>query len=164
MKNFILYIVLLFSTLCFPQKTLSKLLKQLNTESIPYITVETLANKKDSLIILDSREQKEYNVSHLKNAMYVGYDHFNLLKTTNQLKNKQQTIVVYCSLGIRSEDIAEKLKKAGYSNVFNLYGGIFEWKNQGFPVFDMHNTETEKVHAYSKVWSKWLMKGEKVFD
>jgi len=33
---------------------------------------------------------------------------------------------VYCSLGIRSEVIAKKLKKAGYTNVFNLYGGIFE--------------------------------------
>ena len=72
-------------------------------------------------------------------------------------------IVVYCSLGIRSEKISEKLKAEGYSNVRNLYGGIFEWKNKGFEVFDSEGKETEKVHAYSKSWSKWLKNGEKIY-
>ena len=72
--------------------------------------------------------------------------------------------MVYCSLGVRSEDIAEKLKKAGYTAVFNLYGGIFEWKNKGFSVVDLQNKETQKVHAYSKNWGKWLLKGEKIYD
>jgi len=164
MKKLILYLFIAFSTVGFSQKTLSTLLKKHNTERIPYMTVDMLVENNNTIAILDAREQNEYNVSHLKNAVFVGYNHFNLAKTTKQLTNKQQPIVVYCSLGIRSEDIAEKLKKAGYTDVFNLYGGIFEWKNKGFSVFNLQNKETQKVHAYSKNWGKWLLKGEKIYD
>jgi len=40
--------------------------------------------------------------------------------------------------------------KAGYTNVSNLYGGIFEWVNQGNNVVDDNNRITPKVHAYGK--------------
>ena len=40
-------------------------------------------------------------------------------------------IIVYCSIGVRSEDIGEKLKELGYTKILNLYGGIFDWKNKG---------------------------------
>ena len=80
-----------------------------------------------------------------------------------KIEDKNSELVVYCSLGIRSESIASKLKKAGYSNVFNLYGGIFEWKNNGFTVYNLENIETENIHAYSKDWGIWLKKGKKVF-
>lgn len=164
MKKLILFLFIGFYAVGYSQKTLSTLLKQHNTGHIPYMTVEMLSKKNDNIAILDAREQNEYNVSHLKNAIFVGYNHFNLAKTSQQLTNKQQPIVVYCSLGVRSEDIADKLKKAGYTAVFNLYGGIFEWKNKGFSVVDLQNKETQKVHAYSKNWGKWLLKGEKIYD
>ena len=148
----------------FSQKKLSKLLNELNNESIPYITVSELAIRKSEAILLDSRELEEYKISHLKDAIYVGYDDFKIKKTIKQLNSKEQTIVVYCSLGIRSEDIAEKLKKAGYLNVYNLYGGIFEWKNKDFKVYDSKEVETEKVHTFNEEWSKWLKKGVKIYD
>ena len=137
MKNLILYISIIFCSLGFSQESLSEVLDKYNSESIPYISSSDLSELKKDMILLDARELKEYKVSHLKNAVFVGYDNFKLKKTTKQLKDKQQTIVVYCSLGIRSEDIAEKLKKAGYTNVYNLYGGIFEWKNNNFSVFNI---------------------------
>ena len=80
------------------------------------------------------------------------------------MADKNATIIVYCSVGIRSEDIAEKLQKAGYKNVFNLFGGIFEWKNKQNVVVDTNNNPTEKVHTFSKEWSKWLKKGIKVYE
>lgn len=77
---------------------------------------------------------------------------------------KGSEIIVYCSIGKRSEKITQKLTKAGYSNVSNLYGGIFEWVNQGNNVVDLNNKNTNKVHAYSRFWGHWLDKGEKVFN
>ena len=71
---------------------------------------------------------------------------------------------MYCSLGVRSEDIGEQLKKAGYTNVFNLYGGIFEWKNKGFSVYNNDETLTENVHVCNAYWSQWLLKGNKIYD
>ena len=165
MKKHITFIIALFSVvqISFSQKTLEDLLNKHNTHSIPYISVEELATSKTQAIILDAREFEEYQVSHLKNAVFVGFNSFNLQQTTLQLNNKEQTIVVYCSLGIRSEVIAENLKKAGYVNVLNLYGGIFEWKNQGFDIYNSSEIKTEKIHAYSRKWSHWLNSGQKVF-
>ncbi len=146
------------------QDSLQTLLKKYNTEQIPYIQVAELVRDSTDVILLDSREPREFKVSHLKNAVCVGYDRFDLAKTLNMLpKDKRSKIVVYCSLGIRSEDIAEQLYKAGYTNVFNLYGGIFEWKNQGNPVFDARAKLTEKVHTFNKTWGQWLQKGKKVY-
>ena len=127
------------------------------------MSVETLALPKTSAIILDAREQKEFNTSHIKNAIYVGYNKFSLKNTLKLLpENKATKIVVYCSLGIRSEVVANKLIKAGYTNVYNLYGGIFEWKNANFTVVDTLGKPTEKVHTFNKKWAKWLQKGVKI--
>ncbi|MDX8552134.1 rhodanese-like domain-containing protein [Tenacibaculum sp. 1B UA] len=171
MKNLI-FLIFLMSVNSFSQKNLEQLLKKHNTESVPYISISELQKKMpfdsaqgNGIIILDAREPKEFEVSHIKNAMCVGYNFFNLENTLKKLpKNKNTKIVVYCSLGIRSEDIAEKLRKENYTNVFNLYGGIFKWKNKGNTIVNLQNKPTEKVHAFNKEWSKWLHKGEKIYE
>jgi rhodanese-related sulfurtransferase len=158
-----IYILAVLCSVSLSGQSLKKLLKKHNTESVAYASV-AFVKANSSFVLLDAREQKEYDVSHLKNAIQVGYDHFDLAKTTSKLTDKNATIVVYCSVGIRSEDIAEKLQKAGYKNVFNLYGGIFEWKNKQNIVVDSLNNPTEKIHTFSKEWSTWLKKGIKVYE
>ena len=94
----------------------------------------------------------------------MGFDDFDMAATLEKLpEDKTTAIVVYCSLGIRSEKIAKRIKDKGYTNVYNLYGGIFEWKNNNFQVQDTLGKTTEKVHAFNKSWGKWLKKGEKVY-
>lgn len=164
MKNIILYIFIFSSTFGFSQKDISKLLKEYNIESIPYISVGKLNAQKATVILLDSREQKEYKTSHLNNAIHIGYDHFKIDSVLKKIPNKNSKIVVYCSLGIRSETIADSLKKAGYKNVENLYGGIFEWKNNNLPVYNSEEKETDSIHIFSKEWGKWLKNGIKIYD
>ncbi|AOW17414.1 rhodanese [Polaribacter vadi] len=160
----ILILFLVVSSTTFGQKKLDKLLDKWNTRNVPYISVETLAMPKTDAILLDAREENEFNISHLENAICVGYDNFKIKETIAKLpKDKNAKIVVYCSLGIRSETVAHKLIKEGYTNVYNLYGGIFEWKNADFKVIDTLGKSTEKVHTFNKSWSKWLKKGEKVY-
>ena len=72
-------------------------------------------------------------------------------------------IVVYCSIGYRSEKIGKKIKNLGFSRVYNLYGGIFEWSNRAYPLIDNQKKKTIKVHGYNQDWGKWLSRGEKVF-
>ncbi|RBW59276.1 rhodanese-like domain-containing protein [Tenacibaculum sp. E3R01] len=174
MKNLIYIFLFSLAFSVNAQKNLNELLKKFNTENIPYITSNDLnkliqqsiisTQNNDQIILLDSREPKEYKVSHINNAICVGYDHFNIKETIKKLPvNKNTKIIVYCSLGIRSEDIAEKLKKIGYTNIYNLYGGIFEWKNQGNQVVNKQQNTTEKIHTFNKEWSKWLLKGEKIY-
>lgn len=145
------------------QNSVEELLHHYNTKNIPYITVQELAMPKTKVILFDAREEHEFNISHLKNAIFIGHKHFSIDSVLNKVPNKNETIVVYCSIGVRSETIAYKLKKAGYKSVFNLYGGIFEWKNHNLPVYNSKEKETDSVHVYSAVWERWLKNGYKVF-
>lgn len=163
MKHIIYIGICLIAFQVEAQETLSELLKLHNDRGVPYISVQELAMPSNNAIILDTREPKEYAVSSLKNAICVGYDFFDLKTVTDTIKDKNQPIVVYCSLGIRSETIGEKLKAAGYTNVKNLYGGIFEWKNNDFDVYNSKEAATDSVHAFSEDWSKWLKKGIKIY-
>ncbi|MFY9243357.1 MAG: rhodanese-like domain-containing protein [Polaribacter sp.] len=161
----ILLLFLVVSSATFGQKKLDQLLEKWNKRNVPYMSAETLALPKTDAILLDAREEKEFKVSHLENAICVGYDNFKIKETLEKLpKDKSTKIVVYCSLGIRSETVAYKLIQEGYTNVYNLYGGIFEWKNNNFQVVDTLGKTTENVHTFNKSWSKWLKKGEKVYD
>ncbi len=111
-----------------------------------------------NVLILDARERSEYDVSHLPNAVFIGYNTFE--KNALDGIPKDKSIVVYCSIGYRSEKVGEKLKKMGYAKVFNLYGSIFEWLNQGYSVVDKNGQPTTKVHTYNKVWSRWVEDGK----
>lgn len=163
MKNSLLILFLLSNIFVFSQDELSDLLKKHNTHSVPYISVQELAMPATKAIIIDARELEEFEVSHIKNAIHVGYTNFNIEEFQQKITNTSQAIVVYCSLGIRSEKIGEKLKKAGYSNVLNLYGGIFEWKNKNFEVYNIFNKQTDSIHAYNESWSGYLKNGIKVY-
>jgi len=160
MKYF--FCLLFFSSISFAQSPIDNLLTRYNKKLVPYITIKEFKELKNP-IILDTREEKEFNVSHIENAYCVGYDKFNSKIIKEKYKNFNDTIVVYCSVGIRSETIGAKLKKMGYKNVYNLYGGIFEWKNKNEIVVDNNQTPTENVHAFSKEWSKYLIKGKKIY-
>ncbi len=139
----------------------NNLLKLMLNHDVREITVPE-AIKRNNVVYVDAREKREYEVSHLKNAVFVGYDDFNLSRLSNIPKGKE--IIVYCSIGKRSEKITKELMKAGYGNVSNLYGGIFEWVNTGNGVVDMNDKATDKVHAYGKFWGRWLDKGVKVYN
>ncbi len=122
--------------------------------SAPVIDVKLAYRDQAKYVFLDARELKEYNVSHIPKARYVGYDNFD--KNTIKDVDKTKPIIVYCSIGYRSEKIATKLRKLGYVNVFNLYGSIFEWANLGYPLHNISEAPTVNVHTYNKSWSQWV--------
>ena len=157
-------IVLIISLLLFSCTgiTIDGVLQKYNEETVPYISVEELTVDENS-VILDTREKEEFDVSRIPGAIWVGYEEFDVDQVSSQLTSANTPIVVYCSVGVRSEDIGEKLLKAGYSNVRNLYGGIFQWKNSGHIVVDSTASTTENVHAYSKYWGRLLTEANKVY-
>lgn len=122
---------------------------------VPAMDVDSLRKMQTGQIfLLDAREPGEYAVSHIKGAVNSGYDHFD--KSLLNGLDKSRPIVVYCSIGYRSEKIAQKLKKAGFTNVSNLYGSIFEWINRGYPVVDASGKSTPRIHTYNKKWGRWV--------
>lgn len=121
--------------------------------SVPLISVHDL-NEKKNIQLLDARELIEFEVSHIPNAKYIGYKSLN--EATLRQLNKNEPVVIYCSIGYRSEKIGEKLIKLGYKKVYNLYGSIFEWANAGLPLVDVNNKPTKNIHVYDKSWGKWM--------
>lgn len=163
-KLIISLVFLLALNLSFSQPSVDDVFKKYTKGTVEIVSVEDLAITSNSVLLLDAREPNEYRVSHLKNALHVGYNKFNIQQIIQQTPNKNQEIVVYCSIGVRSETIGNALKKAGYTNVKNLYGGIFEWKNKNYAVVNLQGRETDSIHAYSKEWGKWLQKGIKIYE
>lgn len=135
-------------------------LKTLYKNTVPIASMAE-AETWNSAILLDTREPNEFEVSHIPYAKCVGYDDFEMSSLGGI--SKQDTLIVYCSVGYRSERIGEKLQEAGYKHVYNLYGGIFNWKNHDGKLVTNSNEPTEKVHTYNKSWSRFLKKGEKVY-
>ncbi len=141
--------------------TYRALLNTLYKKDVPLVSCDKASQMTDALF-LDARAYEEFKVSHIPAARWVGYEEFTLDTVRNIDKN--QPIVIYCSVGVRSEQIGRKLLDAGFTDVQNLYGSLFEWVNQDYPIVDMKGRPTQKVHAYSRAWGVWLNKGEKVYE
>lgn len=164
MKNTLFILALLISTsLSFGQSTeYKKMLNQyyngFTTMSIADVLKHVKA--KDAYLI-DVREKNEFNVSHIENATRVtpGSTSIKQFKDVD----KSTLIIVYCSVGARSQTYGELLLKKGFTNVVNMYGGMFHWANSGYPMIDPEGKSTQKIHGYNKEWGKWVTKGTVVY-
>ena len=162
MRIFLFFLVLITSTAFGQSAEYEKMLKPYYND-FPTITCSKASRltTTSNVYFLDTREQKEFDVSHIKGAQCVGYDNFKM--SSIRSIPKDATIIVYCSIGARSQTIGEKLVKAGYKNVSNLYGGFFQWSNSGLPKYTSDDKMTQKIHGYSKEWGKWITKGVVVY-
>lgn len=124
---------------------------------VPQLTTRQLADLLDmdraSVVLLDARSPEEYEVGHLAGAVPAG----SLRAALDALSGlpPERTVVVYCSVGYRSSQLAERLRERGMANVFNLEGSIFRWANEGRPVYRGTERVTE-VHPYDEDWGRLL--------
>ncbi|MCX2745716.1 rhodanese-like domain-containing protein [Mangrovivirga sp. M17] len=137
------------------------LLKTMLDHSVEEINVDEALRRPDA-VFLDTRSFDEYAVSHIPASKWIGFEEFDIEKVSDL--EKSTPIIVYCSIGYRSEKITEKLVEAGFTNIYNLYGGIFEWVNRSYPIVDSYGNPTDQIHAYSRKWGVWLSKGEKIYQ
>ncbi|MBR7951934.1 rhodanese-like domain-containing protein [Microvirga sp. STR05] len=148
-----------------PSSAYAQLLRTLYRGTVPLVQptqlAATLHSNPSSVLLLDTRTPAEYRVSHLQGARFVDFNTFEQAEFAELPRDR--TVVVYCSVGYRSERVGERLKALGFRDVRNLYGGIFQWVNDGHPVYNRQGL-TQDVHPYSALWSTWLTKGRKVYQ
>jgi len=104
-------------------------------------------------VLLDVRTKDEWNVSHLLGGRRVDPDA--PIEKANSSISKQTPIVTYCAVGYRSAALAAKLREAGFTNVRNLEGSIFQWANEHRPLV-RDNRPVTTVHPYSSLWGRLL--------
>ena len=104
-------------------------------------------------IFLDAREPAEYLVSHLPGAIYLGFRDPDFEALTGL--DRSTPLVVYCTVGYRSERVAGKLRERGFNRVYNLYGSLYAWKLVGLPLVDASGP-TDRLHTYNRKWGSFI--------
>lgn len=101
-------------------------------------------------LLLDARAPHEFAVSQLRGARNDAQ-----IEAALQDYPKDQPIVSYCSVGYRSSVLSEKLMQRGFTKVYNLEGSIFQWANEGRPVYKGEQI-VRQVHPYDVKWGQML--------
>ena len=93
---------------------------------IPQDEAKRIMDEESDYIIVDAREQSEYDEGHIKGAIVIPYTEIEQ-KAEEMLPDKEQLILVYCRSGRRSKIAAQSLANMGYTNV-KEFGGIIDWQ------------------------------------
>ena len=116
-------------------------------------------------MLFDVREKDEYAVSHLLGAVQIDPDLTGeeFLATYGDLLSNQKRAVFYCSVGVRSSEMAIRVRNAmgtsEASNLHNLQGGIFRWHNESLPLAKGAKS-TDFVHPYNWRWGKLVNRSD----
>ena len=89
---------------------------------------EAVAMMTSDVVILDVRTQEEFDGGHIKNAVLLP-DYEISEKAESVLADRNQTILIYCRTGRRSELAAKELVGMGYTSVYD-FGGIVDWTGE----------------------------------
>ncbi|MGE5644707.1 MAG: rhodanese-like domain-containing protein [Acidobacteriota bacterium] len=94
---------------------------------------QALRSQTPAPVVVDVREDNEWNQSRIPGAIHVGRG---VLEPAIETKvpEKSAAVIVYCRSGGRSAVAADVLQKMGYTNVRSLAGGITAYQAAGLPV------------------------------
>jgi len=87
----------------------------------------------DAFVLIDVREQNEWDKGHLPNALHLGKG---IIERDIEavVPDENTPIALYCGGGFRSALAAVNLMEMGYSNVTSVEGGFRDWNAKGYPV------------------------------
>ena len=128
MKKTFLIITLLFCILltsCGNDTNKTNKGENVMYEQITAENAKTIMNSGEEYIILDVREQDEFDAGHIPGAILLPYTEIED-KSEEMFPDKDKQILVYCRSGRRSKIAADSLSKLGYTNI-KEFGGIIDW-------------------------------------
>ena len=81
-------------------------------------------------IILDVRTPEEFSEGYIGNATNLNIYDANTFMSKIQSYNKENSYYLYCKSGARSAQACQIMSQLGFNNVYNLFGGITNWKGE----------------------------------
>jgi len=95
--------------------------------------VKSRLERGDKFILIDVREESEYQKDHIPGAIHMGKGVIER-DIEQKVPNANAELVLYCGGGFRSALAADNLRKMGYTNVISMDGGIRGWREKGYPL------------------------------
>ena len=122
---FVLFLVASISSCTSQQKKVTD-----TNVVVEVVGTEVFEMIEKSAQLIDVRTPEEYSEGYIKHAKNINFYDDNFMEKMSAL-NKESPVYVYCKLGGRSGKAAKKLKEAGFTKVYDLDGGILQWKEKG---------------------------------
>jgi parallel beta-helix repeat protein len=110
-------------------------------------TAKNMICSNPSLIILDVRNQSEYDAGHIRNAKLIPL--YQLAGRLDEL-NKTDETLVYCKAGGRSATASQLLADNNFSHVYNILGGFDVWNTTGYPYYVKYSSIQEAINGASE--------------
>lgn len=110
-------------------------------------TAKTMIDGDVSLVVLDVRNQTEYDAGHIRNAKLIPL--YELQGRLGEL-NKTDDILVYCKAGGRSAQASQILVSNGFLHVYNVLGGFDAWSEIGYPYYVKYSSIQEAIDSASE--------------
>jgi rhodanese-related sulfurtransferase len=82
--------------------------------------------KSSKIQLIDVRTPNEFRSNKIKGARNINFHSRNFIEDIKKL-DKNRPVLVYCKSGFRSRRAAKKLAKLGFTEIYDLKGGIMRW-------------------------------------
>lgn len=104
------------------------MIKEMNVQEL-----KAKMDRKENFILIDCREQDEWDAGRLPQAIFIPLSQFDELHAQH-LPDTDAEIIIQCRSGKRSLNACMILQGEGYTNLTNLTGGILAWEEQNYEV------------------------------
>lgn len=111
-------------------ETKIQIIKNITPEEAYILIQENKDNP--NFVILDVRTPEEFLGEYIENAVNLDYYSDTFRNDLDKL-DKNRTYLIYCKSGRRSENALNIMKEQDFREVYNMLGGIIEWKSKGLP-------------------------------
>ena len=99
-------------------------------QQITPLELQRWLTKNERLALIDVRTPREFEVEHIPGARLLP---LSVLQRRSRELPDDRPIVCVCRSGARSQSACEQLARQGFTNLFNLSGGMIAWKRDGLP-------------------------------
>ncbi len=122
MRNLIILTLLVFTISCTSQKS-----GQVQIIDIETVKAEVIGK---DVQWVDVRTPQEFNAGHIDDAINIDISDSDMFINKFEKLDKDKPVYIYCQVGGRSKQAAQKLKDLGFKSIFDYSGGYGEWSKQ----------------------------------
>lgn len=109
----------------------TQIIEDINVDEA-YILIQN-NTENQNFIILDIRTTEEYENEHIQNSIMIDFYSETFENELDEL-DKNKTYLIYCRTGRRTGLTLDIMKELGFIEVYNMAGGITQWKTNEYPV------------------------------